>query len=105
MKDTLTVSFAVTPETKEQLDQLYQELNRPVTHDELFTLLLQTYYRKTAETALFRELEIVADRLGKESGHKFDYSYNEPPQVKASGQPRYTRSGVWYSSVEPRVSQ
>lgn len=105
MKDTLRVSFAVTPDTKEMLDRLYQELNRPVTHNKLLTLLLQTYYRKTAETALLRELEIVADRLGNEVVHKFDHAYNDSPQVGVSGQPRFTRSGVWYSPVEPRVSQ
>lgn len=107
MDDTLTVSFAVTQETKEQLDRLYQELNRPVTHDELLALLLRTYFRKAAEMMLFRESEITTDSLENEVTHKFDsdFSYNEPPQVRASGQPMYTRSGVWYSSVEPRVSR
>ncbi len=107
MNNTLTIRFKITQETKEQLDRLYQELNRPVTYDELLAFLLRTYYRKTAESALFRESEIGATRLENEVTHKFgsDFSYEEPPQVRASGQPMYTRSGVWYSPVEPRVSR
>lgn len=125
--DTQTISFIVNHRTKEQLDHLYNELNRPVTHDELIVLLLQTYYMRAAETALSIESQLrtrqLEDEVSQESGTKAnaysiadkmsterkqglhrDYAYDKPPQVIISGRPQYTKHGVWYSPIEPRVS-
>lgn len=125
--DTQMISFTVTHRTKEQLDHLYNELNRPVTHDELIVLLLQAYYASTAETAISIESQLrtqyfenevsqasetrsdnnsVADKIPTERRQvlRRDYAYYRAPQVIISGRPQYTKHGVWYSPIEPRVS-
>ncbi len=134
MENDIIVSFTISKETKEQIDCLFQEMNRPVSHDEFLSLLVRAYYRANSaplapaepiapaepvpsffgpeasdpafpqgaagEPAMTPD-QMVPSALRELNRDRTDY---RRPDVRLSGRPAYTKYGVFYSGVEPRVN-
>jgi hypothetical protein len=173
MEEKMAVTFNISQETKEQIDCLYNELNRPVSPDDFLALLVRAYYRANFEFPVGAESKlkipgieakdtfleqppaegqyippspvarpspafqqtpppppvfedpafaaplpqsqppslyatpepesqvIMPSGLRELGRDKTDY---RKPSTRLSGRPAYTKYGVFYSGVEPRVN-